>query len=98
MNIRLILADDHQMMREGLKLLIEQVDDMDVVGEADNGADTVELAASPVRHVGAMDVVMPDLNGIEATRKIVAANPNTKVVALSGHANKEFVPEMLPAV
>jgi DNA-binding NarL/FixJ family response regulator len=97
MNIRLILADDHEMMREGLKSLIQKETGMEVVGEADNGTQTVELAARAGPHVVVMDVAMPDLNGIEATRKIVNANPHTKVVALSGHANKEFVREMLTA-
>jgi len=97
MNIRLILADDHEMMREGLKSMIQDEDDMDVVGEAENGASTVALAARTGAHVVVMDVAMPDLNGIEATRKIMQDNPLTKVVALSGHANKEFVREMLSA-
>jgi DNA-binding NarL/FixJ family response regulator len=97
MNVRLILADDHEMMREGLKSLIQKESGMDVVGEAENGVDTVALAAKLGPHVVVMDVAMPDLNGIEATRKIVAANPHTKVVALSGHANKEFVRQMLTA-
>lgn len=97
MNIRLILADDHEMMREGLKSLIQKESDMEVVGEADNGEQTVKLAAKVGAHVVVMDVAMPDLNGIEATRKIISANPRTKVVALSGHDSKEFVREMLTA-
>lgn len=95
--IRIIIADDHDIMREGLKSLIEQEEDIDVVGEASNGAQTVELAEKIRPHVVVMDVAMPDLNGIEATRKIVANNPQTKVVALSGHASREFVREMLTA-
>jgi two-component system, NarL family, response regulator NreC len=97
MNIRLILADDHKMMREGLKSLIQKEAGMEVVGEADNGKETVKLAAKVGPHIVVMDVAMPDLNGIEATRKIVGGNPHTKVIALSGHANKEFVREMLTA-
>lgn len=95
--IRLLLADDHQMMREGLKVLFENEKGFDVVAEADNGADTVDRALKNGVHVVVMDVSMPDLNGIEATRKILDANPNTKVVALSGYENKEFVREMLTA-
>lgn len=97
MNIRLILADDHEMMREGLKSLIQKENGMEVVGEAENGKEAVQLATKAGAHVVVMDVAMSDLNGIEATRKIVGANPHMKVIALSGHANKEFVREMLTA-
>ncbi|MDD2239974.1 MAG: response regulator transcription factor [Kiritimatiellae bacterium] len=97
MNIRLILADDHELMREGLKALIQNEMDMEVVGEANNGVQTVEMARQTGAHLVVMDVSMPDLNGIEATRKIISANPHIKIVALSGHANKEFVREMLTA-
>lgn len=97
MNIRLILADDHAMMREGLKALIQKEADMEVVGEAENGIETVKLAQKVGPHLVIMDVSMPDMNGIEATRKIISANPHTKVVALSGHVSKEFVREMLIA-
>ena len=97
MNIRLLIADDHALMREGLKALIEQEVDMQVVGEAENGTDTIRLADSLSPHVIVMDVAMPDLNGIEATRRIVSNHPAIKVIALSGHANKQFVREMLTA-
>ena len=97
MNIKLLLADDHAMMREGLKSLIQKESDMAVVGEAGNGNETIELAKKAGAHVVVMDVAMPDLNGIEAARKILKDNPSIKVVALSGHANREFVREMLKA-
>ncbi len=95
--IRLLIADDHEMMREGLKSLLGKESSIEVVGEAENGEQTVEMARKSGVHIVIMDVSMPDLNGIEATRKIVADNPNTRVVALSGYANKEFVREMLSA-
>jgi len=85
------------MMREGLKSLIANEPDFSVVGEADNGKSIVELARKSGAHIVIMDVAMPDLNGIEATRKLVKTCPNIKVVALSGHANGEFVREMLKA-
>jgi len=85
------------MMREGLKALIGKESDLEVVGEADNGKAIAELVRKTGAHVVVMDVAMPDLNGIEATRKLVKTNPNIKVVALSGHANGEFVREMLKA-
>jgi len=97
MNVRLLLADDHALMRQGLKALIEQEEGFVVVGEADNGMATVKLVGETAPHVVIMDVAMPDLNGIEATRKIVSEHPQTNVVALSGHAKKEFVREMLTA-
>src|SRR6056297_2245612 len=89
--IRVLIADDHKMMREGLKSLFEDEEQLDVVAEAANGEDTVRLARSCGVHLVIMDVSMPDLNGIEATRQIIAQNPNTDVIALSGYANKEYV-------
>ena len=97
MHIRILLADDHDMMREGLKSLLHDEEGLQVVGEADNGKKTVELASKTRPNVVVMDVAMPDLNGIEATRQIVKANPNTRILGLSGHANKQFVREMLTA-
>lgn len=97
MNVRLLLADDHEMMREGLKALIAKESDLSVVAEAINGKETLELARTCGPHVAVMDVAMPDLNGIEATRKLLKSNSNIKVVALSGHSNREFVREMLKA-
>ena len=97
MNVRLVLADDHEMMREGLKSLIGKASGMEVVGEASNGKQTIELVKTAGAHVVVMDVAMPDLNGIEATRKILKTNPNIKVVGLSGHDRREFVREMLKA-
>lgn len=97
MTIRLLIADDHKLMREGLKALIEDESDIEVVGEAEDGQNTVSLARQVNPHVIVMDVSMPDLNGIEATRKVLAANPAVKVVGLSGHADQHFVREMLSA-
>jgi DNA-binding NarL/FixJ family response regulator len=97
MNARLLLADDHAMMREGLKALLGKETDLSVVAEAQNGNETLDLAQKSGAHIIVMDVAMPDLNGIEATRKLLKANAHIKVVALSGHANREFVREMLKA-
>ncbi len=97
MDIRLLLADDHAMMREGLKGIIEREPGMTVVGEADDGTMTMAIARKLGPHVVVMDVAMPDMNGIEATRRIVKDNPNIKVVALSGHVNQHFVREMFAA-
>jgi len=97
MNIRLILADDHQMMREGLRAIAEKEPDLQVVGEARNGQETVNLVPTSGAHIVVMDVAMPDLNGIEATRKILSRHPHIGIVALSAHANKEYIREMLRA-
>ena len=97
MTIRLLIADDHKLMREGLRALIEKEPDMQVVGEAEDGKSIVGLVGKASPHVIVMDVSMPDLNGIDATRKILAANPHVKVVGLSGHADQHFVREMLTA-
>jgi DNA-binding NarL/FixJ family response regulator len=97
MIVRLLLADDHAMIREGLKSLISNEPDLTVVAEAENGKEAVELAQKSGAHIVVMDVAMPILNGIEATHTLLKANPNIKVVALSGHANRELVREMLKA-
>jgi two-component system response regulator NreC len=84
-------------MREGLRTLIEKQPDMEVVAEAENGRNAVQLAQKLSPEVVVMDIGMPDLNGIEATREILAHNPNVKVIALSMHSAKRFVVEMLKA-
>jgi DNA-binding NarL/FixJ family response regulator len=84
-------------MREGLRTLIEKQSDMKVVAEAENGRTAVQLAQKLVPEVVVMDIGMPDLNGIEATRQILANNPEVKVIALSMHSAKRFVVEMLKA-
>ena len=97
MKTRILLADDHQLMREGLKALLDQDDELTLVGEASDGYATLGLAKEANPHVVIMDVAMPDLNGIETTRQLVAESPHIKVIALSGHLNKEYVRQMLEA-
>ncbi len=97
MRIRMILADDHAIMREGLKSLFQDEIGIEIVAETSNGLDTIERANKLMPHVIVMDVAMPDMNGIEATRRIIENNRNVKVVALSGHSNKQFIREMLAA-
>jgi len=97
MSIKIVIADDHSIMREGLRLLIEKEGDMEVIGEAENGRRAVEMAASLKPDIIVMDVSMPDLNGIEATRQIVGKIEGVKVIALSMHSGREFVMDMLQA-
>ena len=95
--IRIILADDHTVMRRGLRLLLEQQTDFQVVGEADDGRQAVELAAALHPDVAVLDIGMPLLNGIEATRQIVTATPDIAVVMLSMHSDETYVLRALKA-
>jgi DNA-binding NarL/FixJ family response regulator len=97
MSIRILLADDHKIMRAGLSSLILNDAEMTVVAEAENGRITVALAQKFDPDVVIMDVGMPDMNGIEATRQITSQNPKTRVIALSMHSDKRFVIQMLKA-
>jgi len=97
MSIRIIIADDHKIVRDGLSGLIRTQKDMEIIGEADNGMTAVKLASELSPDIVIMDVSMPDLNGIEATRKIVSAVPNSNVIALSMHSDRRFVLGMLEA-
>jgi two-component system response regulator NreC len=95
--LRILLADDHTVMRTGLRLLLERQHNLEVVGEAENGRDTIQLAASLRPDVVVMDVSMPVLNGIEATKTIVTEHPNIAVVILSMHADESYVMRALKA-
>lgn len=95
--MRIILADDHNIVRQGLRSLIEKELGMSVVGEADNGRKTVQLAEELKPDLIIMDVSMPDMNGIEATHQITREHPNIKVLGLSMHSDKRFVAGILKA-
>jgi two-component system response regulator NreC len=95
--IRILLADDHTVMRRGLRLLLEQQADFQVVGEADDGRQAVDLAASQHPSVAVLDIGMPLLNGIEATRQIIATDPAIAVVVLSMHSDETYVLRALKA-
>jgi DNA-binding NarL/FixJ family response regulator len=97
MATRILLADDHQITRSGLRALLEQQPDLAVVGEADNGRLAVRMAAELKPDVIVMDINMPELNGIEATRQIRTELPHTKIIALSMHSDKRYVAGMLKA-
>ena len=95
--LRILLADDHVIMRTGLRALLERQPNLEVVAESENGRETIELAASLKPDVVVMDVGMPILNGIEATKKIVTEHPNIAVVILSMHADESYVMRALKA-
>ena len=95
--IRILLADDHTVMRAGLRLLLEREPDFVVVGEAEDGRRTVELAEAETPDVIVMDIAMPALNGIEAARQIVGQNHKTNVVVLSMHSDEGYVMRALKA-
>jgi len=91
MAISVILADDHGIMRDGLRLILENQKDISVVGEADNGRDAVKLARDLQPQMAILDITMPDLNGIEAARQICEAVPGIKVIILSMHAGVQHI-------
>ena len=97
MPIRILLADDHTVVRDGLRALLEKQPDMTVVAEASDGRDSIHLAEEQSPDVVVMDIGMPSLNGIEATRRILAANPRTAVVMLSMHQDESYVLRSLKA-
>ena len=95
--IRILLADDHSVVRQGFKMILSSQVDMEVVGEAGNGREAVDLAEQLQPDVIVMDVAMPELNGIEATRRLAASVPHTRVLALSMHKDSTYVREILRA-
>jgi DNA-binding NarL/FixJ family response regulator len=97
MTIRVLLADDHNIVREGLKSLLEKDPYIEVIAMADNGRKTVQLAGELKPDVAVIDIAMPEMNGIEATRRISRDVPEVKVLVLSMHSARRFVTEALSA-
>jgi DNA-binding NarL/FixJ family response regulator len=97
MSIRILLADDHTLLRQGLHSLIEEQPDMTVIAEAEDGRAIVQLAAKLRPDIIVMDISMPGMNGMEATRQILSKDPGVKVLALSMHTDRRFIVEMLSA-
>jgi len=95
--IRILLADDHTVMRNGLRLLLERQRNLTVVGEASDGREAVRLTEQLSPDVVVMDIAMPNLNGIEAARQIMAANPDIAIVILSMHSDESYVIRALKA-
>jgi len=95
MTIKILLVDDHEIMCDGLKRLLGEQPDMEVVAIANDGRNALKLALEFEPNVVIMDITMPNLNGIDATRQIIAELPNVKVLVLSMHSDKRFVSKML---
>ncbi len=94
---RILLADDHSVVRHGFRRILDAQEDLEVVGEVSNGREAVEQAGTLQPDVIIMDVTMPELNGIEATRRIAESVPRARVLALSMHRDSVYVREILRA-
>jgi DNA-binding NarL/FixJ family response regulator len=96
-SVRILIADDHELFRRGLAAELTQVPGWVVAGEAANGRDAVELAAALKPDLVVLDLTMPELNGLEAARKIISANPAARVLILTAHESEQLVREVLSA-
>lgn len=94
---RILLADDHAVVRQGFRMILSAQEDLEVVGEVANGKEAVEAADRLKPDIAVMDVSMPELNGIEATRRMAGVSPGTRVLALSMHKDSAYVREILRA-
>src|SRR3569833_790411 len=95
--IRVILADDHTVVRQGLRALLVAEGDIDIVGEAENGRQAVQIARKLIPDVAVIDIAMPQLNGLVATRQITRTVPSTKVLILSSYSDDEYVQQLTEA-
>ncbi len=94
---RVLLADDHTIVRQGLRALLDSQEDIEVVGEAEDGRQAIENVKQLVPDIVVMDITMPSLNGIEATRQIKKLNPEIKVLVLTVHINEEYIYQVFQA-
>ena len=97
MSIRILIADDHRIIREGIRTLLNREKGIEVIAEAENGRTSIELAFELQPDVIVMDITMPDMNGIEATRQIKSRLPDVKILALSMHSDRRFVSGVIGA-
>jgi DNA-binding NarL/FixJ family response regulator len=97
MKIKVLLADDHTVVREGLRLILDSADDIQVVGEVENGRQAVQVAKRLMPDVVVLDVVMPLLNGVEATRQLLKEVPSAKILVLSSYCDDDRVQQLIEA-
>jgi DNA-binding NarL/FixJ family response regulator len=97
MNIKIVVVDEHKILREGLTTLINKQPNMETIGEATDGREALEIVTKLSPDLLLMDVTMPNLNGIEATRKIKSKNPSIEIIALSLHSDRRYVLGMIDA-
>ena len=97
MSIKIMVVDEHKILREGLSTLIAKQPDMEIIGEATDGREALQLLDKLMPDLILMDVTMPNLNGIEATRKIKSRKPDIEVIALSLHSDRRYVLGMIDA-
>jgi DNA-binding NarL/FixJ family response regulator len=95
--IRIIIADDHQLFRNGLKILLDAFPDFDVVGEASNGEEFLKIIRNTRADIALMDINMPEMDGVEATRRCVRICPDIKIIALSMYGEEEYYYKMVDA-
>ena len=95
--ITVLLADDHTVVRQGLRALLEAEEDMSVIGEAENGRQAVQMVKRLQPDVVVMDIAMPTLNGLEATRQVTRESPKSKVLILSSYSDDEYVQQLTDA-
>src|SRR5262245_30730080 len=93
--IRVLLADDHALVRGGIRSLLEKIPNVEVAGEANNGRETIYMIRSAPPDVALMDIAMKDLNGLEATTRIIKEFPGVRVLILSMHNKEDFVAQAL---
>src|SRR5271154_2562669 len=95
--ITVLLVDDHTVVRQGLRALLSQEEDIEVVGEAENGRHAVQIAAKTLPDVVIMDVAMPLMNGLEGTRRVLDCVPRAKVLILSSYGDDDYVQQLTGA-
>lgn len=95
--IKIVLVDDHKLLRDGLRNIIEQKSNMHIIGEASNGREAIKLCSKLCPDVIVIDVAMPEMNGIEAAKQIHKNQPNIKIIGLSMHSGKQFIQGMFKA-